>query len=531
MRETAQLHRIQEQGDSPLDTASIPRLSLDEVAKEAYEIPTTVHKGVYGSDVVMIENEVSDSNGIAYVDFAIDVSNIDFKDIVFIPLLCRLMAESGTARKSDVELQQHIDEYTGGITIEPIVEEVFEFQEDHGYKVDSGKHMVTKIVVRTSCFAEKGCAELFNLLKSVLYESKINKRDKVINILQDIMDDMEDDLQKNGHEYTTRRIVGRYSLPGFIREQWFGITQLYKARAILADAKDDTKWEALETRLLMADDAIKRTHHSGLLLSITGDQESIKNLSGAVSLFFQEMLPAAAQKDPFPDFSVEPHPWVGVGNDVMNINMAAEDPYTAFLAPTMVNDVGKGGILYEVGEHISGADMAVTQYLGGFYLNEKIRFNLGASQAWAQLDMDSGVMIYQSEETPSIQDTLLIFESASGWVQKQMSGTESLPVEAQAAIVGAVGKMEGSALQPNRVGFVALLQYLKQDTKEGRQKWRDEALGATKEDFMFFVNRLAAWGSPSISAVTNERLMEIANKEMKDQNFTTCEISGYSCPS
>lgn len=513
-----------------MDVASIPRLSLDEVSREAYEIPTTVHDGVYGSDLVMIENEVHESNGIAYIDFAMDISNIDFMDVIFVPLLCRLMAEAGTERKSDVEIQQHIDQFTGGLTIEPIVEEVFDFQEDHGYKVDSGKHMVTKLVVRTSCFSEKGCAECFNLIKSVLYESKINKRDKVINILQDIMDDMEDDLQTNGQDYTTRRIDARYSLPGFIREQWFGITQLYKTRAILADATDDAKWQDLETRLLMADDAIKRTHHSGLTLSITGDKQSIIDISGAVAMFVKDMLPATAQKDPFPDFSIEPHPWVGVGNDVMNGNMESEDPYTAFLAATLVNDVGKGGILYEVGEHISGADMAVTQYLGGFYLNEKIRFNLGGDRAWAELDMDSGVMIYQSEETPSIQDTLEIYESAAAWVQHQMSGTDSVPVEAQAAIVGAVGKMDGSALQPNRVGYVALLQYLKHDTKEGRQKWRDEALGATKEDFMFFVNRLAGWGSPSITVITNQKLMDIANSEIKDYNFTTCQIDGFSCP-
>eukprot|EP00980_Cylindrotheca_fusiformis_P010466 scaffold2322_cov135-Cylindrotheca_fusiformis.AAC.25 len=529
--ETATLHRIQEAGDSPMDVATIPRLSLKEVNTDGYDIPTTIHPGVFGSDVVMIENEVPDSNGIAYVDFAIDISNIEFKDILFVPLMCRLMAEAGTTRKSDVEIQQHIDQFTGGLTIEPIVEEVYEFQEDHGYKVDSGKHMVTKIVVRTSCFAEKGCAELFNLINTVVYDSKINKRDKIINILQDIMDDMEDDLQRNGQVYTTRRIDGRYSLPGFIREQWFGITNLYKTRAILAEAIDDSKWEELETRLLMCYDNIKKTHHSGLLLSITGDKESIQNLQGTIKLFFKSMLKPATQKDPFPDFGKEPHPWVGVGNDVMNNNMAGEDPYIAFLAPTLVNDVGKGGILYQVGEHISGADMAVTQYLGGFYLNEKIRFNLGADKAWAQLDMDAGVMIYQSEETPSIAKTVEVFESAAAWVQRQMEGTDSLPVEAQAAIVGAVGKMDGAALQPNRVGYEAMLQYLKQDTKEGRQKWREEALGATKKDFLAFVNRLAAWGSPSFSAITNEKLMKLADAEIKSFNFTTCQISGYTCPS
>jgi hypothetical protein len=528
--ETEQLHRIQAEGDSPLDIASIPRLSLDQIPKKAFEIPKTIHNGVYGGDVVMIENEVPDSNGIAYIDFAIDISNIAFADVIFVPLMCRLMAEAGTDRKTDIQMQQHVNQYTGGMTIEPLVEEVHEFQPDHGYKVDSGKHMVTKIVVRTSCFAGRGCTEAFNLLKSVLYEATINKREKIINILQDIMDDLEDDLQRNGHVYTTRRIESRYSLPGYIREQWFGITQLYKARAALSDALNDGEWPSLETRLLQMQDAIKRGHHNGLVLSITGDAKSIKDLSGAVSIFFKDMLPPTSQREPFPNFAEVEHPWINMGNQFMDDEMKIEDPYTAFLAPTLVNDVGKGGLLYQVGEHITGADMAVTQYLGGFFLNEKIRFNLGATQAWAQLDTDSGVMIYQSERAPSIQSTLEIFEDAAGWVQHQMNGVEGLPVEAQAAIVGAVGKMDGSAIQPNRVGLLSMMQYLKQDTPEGRQKWRDECLSAAKQDFMFFVDRLAGWGSASIAAITNKKFLDEAHKDMKKINLTSCEIDGYSCP-
>merc|ERR1711935_1159331 len=137
-------------------------------------------------------------------------------------------------------------------------------------------------------------------IKTMIYDSVIDKRDKVINILQDIVDDMEDDIQVNGHLYTTRRIESRYSLPGFIREQWVGITQLYKARTALEEAKEDSTWDDLGTRLLVTHDAIKRTHHSGLLLSITGDEKAIKDLSGAVRIFVTDMLPGAVQKPPFP---------------------------------------------------------------------------------------------------------------------------------------------------------------------------------------------------------------------------------------
>ncbi|CAJ1936770.1 unnamed protein product [Cylindrotheca closterium] len=517
MRQTAELHRVQQEGDSALDIATIPRLSPEDLPKEASEIPTKVTEGVFGSDLTMIENTVPDSNNIAYVDFTIDISNMDFKDVILLPLMCYLLVCAGTERQSDVEIQQQIDLHTGGLTIEPLVEAVYEFQEDHGYKVASGKHMITKLLVRTSCFAEKGCAELFHLIKTVIYDSVIDEREKATNILDWIWYDTAQDIKRNGGMYTTQSMLSRYTLPEFIREQWFGVTQVLKGFELAEEVKDDSKWDQFATRLLIAHDAIKRTHHSGLVLSITGDEKAIKDITDAAKIFVEDMLPPAAQRTPFPDFAKVEHPWVVDGNLVMHqeVDLVDQEPIV-FWNPSLVHDFGMGGSLYQPGEHISGAHMAAIQYVSNFFLKEKFRFsfNLGASQVWAQLDLDSGVVIYQSEETPIISSTIEIFCNDAGWLQKQLEGQDNLPVEAQAAIIASVGDIDGSSLQPDEIGRVALLQYLKQDTKEGRQKWREEALHATKEDFLFVANRLANWGGVSFSAVTNDRLMEHDEKLM-----------------
>ncbi|CAJ1969954.1 unnamed protein product [Cylindrotheca closterium] len=525
IRQTAEFHRVEQQGESEMDIATIPRLSPKDVPKKAFEIPTKVTEGVFDSDLTMIENIVPDSNNITYVDFTIDISVMPFKDVILLPLICRLLVFAGTEHKSDWEIQDQIDLYTGGLTIEPLVEEVYEFQEDYGYKVASGKHMITKLLVRTSCLAEKGCGEAFNLIKTVIYDSVIDEREKIIDILHSIVEDMEDDVQRNGNAYLFQSIQSRYTLPGFIREQWFGITQLYKARALLKDGANYSRWwEKFFTRLLIAHDAIKRTHHSGLLLSITGDEKAIKDIGDAVRTFVKDTLPPAAQRTPFPDFAKVEHPWVVNGNLTMNKRYAQN---LAFLIPTLANDVAMGGLLFQPGEHISGAHMAAVQYLGGFFLNEKIRSNLGASQAWAQLDMDSGALIYYSETTPSMISTFKIFRDAAGWVQQQMDGHKSLAVEAQAAIIGTVGKIDGSALQPDDVSHVALLQFLKQDTKEGRKKLREEALQATKEDFIFVANRLASWGGESIYVMTNEGSLDQFNS-ITSGSITPCTLVGPS---
>lgn len=527
--ETTELHKEQERGDSPMDLAKLPRLSIEDIEDEPFdETKMVIREDVFSSGVTLIENEVADSNGIGYVDFALDLSLLKFDDVILIPLLCRLMVESGISFQTDVEMQNKIDTYTGGLTIEPIVEEVYEFKDKTGgYMVDSGRHMVTKIVVRSSVFADKHPAELFSIIKQVIWDSDIDDQEKTINILQDMIDDMEDNIQRHGHDFATRRIEARYSLPCFIREQWFGVTQLFKARNALQVAKEN--WDDFIVRLLQMQDAVKRIHHSGMLMSITGDKKTIKNLAGSSSVFFQDLLPKSAQKEPFPDFGKVDHPWVKTGNDAMNKNFEVESPFSAFLVPTLVNDVTKGGLLYEVGDHISGAHIAAAHYLSGFYMNDKIRFNLGAQEAWARLDLDSGVMVYQSEGVPDINPIIDIFDEAPTWVQGQMSGIEYLPLEAEAAIVSAIGKMDGSRLQANQIGYVSLIRYIKQDKKEARQQWRDEALGATRHDFTDFVSKIGGWLNPSICAITNRNMLDIARDKMQ-QNLTACSITGYSCP-
>jgi presequence protease len=243
-------------------------------------------------------------------------------------------------------------------------------------------------------------------------------------------------------------------------------------------------------------------------------------------LFFKDVLPLATQGHRFPDFGQLEHPWVSKGLHRMESEVDHEQSNQAIIVPTRVNHVGKGGRLYEIGERISGADTVVTSYLGGYYLYDQLRFSLGALHAWATLDSDSGVLIYQSDRDPNIEQTLKVYKGGADWLWKQVHEGE-LPHEAKAAIVGAIGRLDGTAMQPSRVGIESITNYLKQNTVEMRQHWRDQILSASTDDFMEMVERLSAWGQPSVVVVTSSETFESINQA--DLPISECLFSGMEC--
>jgi Zn-dependent M16 (insulinase) family peptidase len=524
LAETEELKKVQSTDDPPEALNKIPHLDISDLDKKLYTPPLNVYEDLFDSGVTALEHEVPFTNGIAYIDFAIDISNIPFNDVVLLPLFCRLLREAGTKGMNDIRMQYQVDRTSGGITVYPVIEEVVQTNGDGNYVVPNGKHFVTKIVVNGACIAATSCLPMLNLFRHILWDSDVQNKVKAMDLLEEMIDDYEDDIQINGHRYTTMRIASRYSVAGFIREQMGGLTQLFQMRRALAQAKGD--FTDLALRLVKMQDAMVRGNRNGMVLSVVGDQPALKDLKGAVELFLKDVLPLATQSERFPDFATTEHPWVPQATHQMETELSHESTNQAIIVPTRVNHVGKGGLLFDIGERVVGADSVVTSYLGGSYLYDQLRFNLGALHAWAVLDSDSGVMIYQSSGDPNILETLSVYENGATWLWQQVRDGE-MPVEAKAAIVGAIGRLDSKAMQPNLIGFNSILNYLKKDTDEMRQRWRDQILSANPDDIMAMVERLGAWGAPSVVAVTSSDFYNTIDP--LDLNMTRCEFSGYQC--
>lgn len=525
MKETGRMKEIQKNGDSEDALMTIPRLEVSHLNRTQFIPERRIFDDLFESGITTLEHELPFTNGVAYVDFSLDISNMDFDDVVLIPLFCRLLMEGGTKIFDDVQMQQEIDKYTGGMTITPLIEEIVATDSDGYYTVPDGKHFVTKLIISGACIAGETCLPMFNLFRQFAWESDVRNKEKAIEILEARINEMEEDIQTNGHKYTTTRVESRYGLPGFVREQWYGVTQLMQMRRLLALIKNDFTDTSL--RLIKMQDALKRGHRNGMLMSVTGDEAALTDLKGSLRTFFEQVLPLATQRAPFQDFAEKEHPWVTKGLHRVEEEFAAEFKNQAFTVPTRVNHVAKGGVLYDVGERIPGADMVVLQYLSGHYLYNELRFHQGAEDSWALLDLDSGVVVYQSDRDPSIFETLTTYEGGATWLWDQVHNGE-LPYEAEGSIIGAIGRLDANIMtEPNKLGFDSLVDHLKQDKALYKQLWRDQILGSTAKDFMNMVERLGSWGHPAVAIVTSEEIFGTIDQE--DFPITRCDYSGYTC--
>jgi Zn-dependent M16 (insulinase) family peptidase len=64
------------------------------------------------------------------------------------------------------------------------------------------------------------------------------------------------------------------------------------------------------------------------------------------------------------------------------------------------------------------------------------------------------------------------------------------PAELTKSIIGAIGEMDAYQL-PDAKGYASMTRYLAGDSDEDRQRWREQVLDATVDDFHAFGDALA----------------------------------------
>ena len=102
--EGIRLKKLQEMEESPEVIATNPRLSIKDIDSNTIEYPIHVEDNFAKSGIQVITHEV-ESDGIAYVDFGLDVSMVPYDDIILLKSLVFLLNEAGTSDCTDAEFR------------------------------------------------------------------------------------------------------------------------------------------------------------------------------------------------------------------------------------------------------------------------------------------------------------------------------------------------------------------------------------------------------------------------------------------
>jgi Zn-dependent M16 (insulinase) family peptidase len=149
--------------------------------------------------------------------------------------------------------------------------------------------------------------------------------------------------------------------------------------------------------------------------------------------------------------------------------------------PAQVNFVGKGANLYELGYSADGSVEVITNYLRTTWLWERVRVQGGAYGGFCLFNRRSGVFTYLSYRDPNLLATLENYDAAADFLRH----LDLDPAELTKSIIGAIGDLDAYQL-PDAKGYTSMTRYLAGDTDQDRQRWREQILTATQDDFQAF---------------------------------------------
>merc|ERR1719491_2651936 len=504
INDTTELRAFQAAEDSSEDRNTIPSLQLSDLKRTVTEYPTDVSEDESGSGITVLRHELSSTSGIAYVNFAVDVSGVAFEDMPLLSLYTRVMTGTGAGEYSDVELSRRIGTFTGGVGASLSTRTVrSESVEDS--TVHDCDHMLTKIFIGGKATSDKA-EELLSIFRLVLTESNLDSQKKVIEMLKETKTMIESNIQGSGHSYSNTRMKARYSVSAYLGEKMGGITYLETINAVLKDAEND--WPSVLQRLTRIREVILNNNsaRNGMLLDITGDSAVLAEIQPSVESFLHQ-LPGDPKGSKFQDFYNTAHPWAIAAKSEMPSSLKDE----GFVVPTQVSYVGKALRLYSNGESVPGSSAVVSRFLRTGYLWDNVRVIGGAYGGMCTFDAKAGdgVFTFISYRDPNLGKTLDVYDGAGDTLLAAADLLANDPKELATAIIGAVGDMDG-ALSPDQKGNTALSRWLSRETPEQRLKYRESVLNTKASDFKEFAERLKAGREPSVAVVSSSSAFETA---------------------
>merc|ERR1719221_675941 len=458
---TAALKAAQLKEDSAEDLATIPRVGLADLEREVKTIRSEVSELEGGGTLL---RHPMPTAGVVYADVLLDLSVLPLSELPLLGLFTRLLLETGTSEMEAVTLQRRIGARTGGIDAA-----VFSQQRIRADGAVADPYdVVHMLALRGKATSEKA-EQLFDLVGAVLTDANLDSKPKVVEILKESKSNLESRFVTSGNSFAGLRLSSRTSLLGYIAEATGGVTYYGTVKEMLETAQND--WPSLLARLTALREAI--LSQKGVVINLTADPAALDATDAAVKAFVGR-LPAASAAPPAA-------PWRSEA-------VLAPKEDEAYAITTQVNYVAAGAQLFEPGSvHKMGAYACVARYLSSGYLWDNVRVVGGAYGGGCALNPNSGAFAYSSYRDLNLQATLDIYADSPKVLAELELADEAL----EQAIVGAVGELD-KPLTPDQKGLRALTWHLCGQTTENRQRYRDEMLNTTREDFRKFGEALSS---------------------------------------
>jgi Zn-dependent M16 (insulinase) family peptidase len=263
---TADLEKIQSEGDSPESLAAIPHLSRKDLSPEPEIIPRQVE------DLMGLPALCHDiyTNGISYIDLAFPLDILPSEDYQWIPFFTRAVISVGLPGMDYAEVSSLLARTVGGLNVIPHT----------GSPVGEGRSLIKTpagkfdligrdwIIYRIKCLDEKTAASLDMALR-LISEADFSDLRRIHDLVMEMKNGIRSSLAPGGHHYASSRANRYASASTQTEEIWSGLTQLFFVHRL---AGMDTAEIAAKLNKLR--DAIAS---GGLIANLAGSADALKS--------------------------------------------------------------------------------------------------------------------------------------------------------------------------------------------------------------------------------------------------------------
>jgi len=423
--------------DTPEDLAKIPFLELSDIERTVEEIPTEVE--TTGKSTILQHN--IQTNGIVYLNFWFDASQLKEEDLPWLSLYTDLVGRLDTAKHDFATLSNEINKHTGGINLG--------FEVLHHYH--DSELLLPKLVLSGKAVHDK-VDKLLELELDCLTGTVFEDKERIRQLLRETISRCQMQLLNSGHDTAINNLLGNQ----FVQYRWEEMTsgRLYYLFLKDLDARFAERHEELHSRL----NDIRRRFFSrrNLVMGLTGSETDILPVRSLLPTFLAGLPDTTVQRD--------------------MRHSALEQVKLGLTAPINVQYCAKGGSFKQLGITYTGKLSVVNRVLRSDFLVQEIRQKGGAYGTFSGISRN-GFLYCCSYRDPNLEQTLKAYDKTGEFLR----GFQCSPREFDKFIIGTISNLD-MPLTPATQGRTADERYLTGITTQDRQLNRDEVLSTTIED-------------------------------------------------
>ena len=438
VEDTIALREYQEM-EEPLEVLeTIPLLEREDIDKTGIKLKNQIIK-TDGTDILMHDIE---TNGIAYLRYMFDISDLEEEMLPYLGLMKNLMGLMDTENYTYSELFNEIHIRTGGMGV--LTNFFHNFEDESEYKLTLD--VKTKVL-----YGQMKPA--YEIMKEMILRTDFSDKKRLKELLLEMKSKMQSSFVSAGHSLAAGRAMSYFSVGSKISEEIKGLGQ-YRFIEDLLSSFDEKIEEVIRIMQTLCQRIFVKER---LLVDYTGTMEGLDEVKDISNAFYDVLLNAKEEiKEP--------------------TQIQCQPLNEAFKTSGQVQFVCRAGNFKKQGLEYTGALKVLRVMMGYDYLWINVRVKGGAYGCMSNF-MRNGDCFFVSYRDPNLQKTVEVYENTGEYLRNFVADERTLTQY----IIGTISEVD-APLSPAAYGAYCLSAYLSDVTDEMIQRDREEVLNVTEED-------------------------------------------------